>query len=65
MWSVGSPYDFKYRAAQEPNSVEGNNHYADESYGSGHNCFYMPQSGRAHCWCDIIGPMHLAEAGMA
>uniref|UniRef100_A0A3Q3X5W0 C-type lectin domain-containing protein n=1 Tax=Mola mola TaxID=94237 RepID=A0A3Q3X5W0_MOLML len=30
MWSVGSAYDFDYRAAQEPNSVEGNKHCVDE-----------------------------------
>uniref|UniRef100_A0A3Q3XNY9 C-type lectin domain-containing protein n=1 Tax=Mola mola TaxID=94237 RepID=A0A3Q3XNY9_MOLML len=42
MWSVGSAYDFDYRAAQEPNSVEGNKHCVDESYGPGHSFFYMP-----------------------
>uniref|UniRef100_A0A3Q3XP21 C-type lectin domain-containing protein n=1 Tax=Mola mola TaxID=94237 RepID=A0A3Q3XP21_MOLML len=64
MWSVGSAYDFDYRAAQEPNSVEGNKHCVDESYGPGHSFFYMPHSGCLHCWCDIIGPMHLAKASV-
>uniref|UniRef100_A0A3Q3XIN2 C-type lectin domain-containing protein n=1 Tax=Mola mola TaxID=94237 RepID=A0A3Q3XIN2_MOLML len=50
MWSVGSAYDFDYRAAQEPNSVEGNKHCVDESYGPGHSFFYMPHSGCLHCW---------------
>lgn len=39
MWSVGSAYDFDYGAAQEPNSVEGNKHCVDESYGPGHSFF--------------------------